>query len=550
MKKLISLSRILAKNTSIFDTGKSKFSKFLLPILIIAFVPFGVMIGYFTSLAYDGLIGIQQAGAIIAFALGMTSVFVFFFGIFHTLGSFYYSEDINILLPMPFKPYHILGSKLLVLLLYEYLTEAILLAPVLIVFGIKSNAGIAYILMAIVIYLLLPIIALIMSSIIVMVIMRFTNVGKHKERLRYIGGILALFMALGMNFLFQSRMQNMEDESAIIRMFAEGNNTFISLISKIFPGTNFATNALTNPGSLEGLLMFLLFVTICAAGLAIFFSLGQAIYFTGVLGMSEVSAKRQKLNPTKLNQHTVQKTPVLSLMSRDIKVLLRSPVYFLNCVLMTVLMPIIFVVAFLFIPSSDPEIEMVMNFLTQSESQGQVLAGIISFLMVMAGLNSITPTAFSRDGKSTYVLKYLPASMNQIVYAKVLVGIAFSVISAIICSIGFILLSIPMNIIIPGLSIGILAIILINQIGIVFDLLNPKLSWDNEQQAVKQNVNVLFNLVAIILIAVVLVFGSIKLNLSFEMVMLLSILGFIALNMVIYSLIKYKLVPRFNQMDM
>lgn len=549
MKKLISLTRILIKSTSIFDTGKGKFSKFLLPLLVITFIPFAAMFGYFTSIAYDGLVAIHQEGALLAFALGITSVFIFFFGVFHTLGSFYYSEDINILLPMPFKPQHILVSKFLVLLIYEYLTELILLAPVLVVFGFKSKAGVAYIIMAIIIYLMLPLIALIMSSVIVMVIMRFTNVGKHKERLRYIGGILALFMALGMNFLFQSRVQNIEDEGAIITMFAEGNNSFVSLISRIFPGTKFAANALAAPSTLEGIWMLLLFMAICCASLIVFMYLGKAIYFIGVQGMSEVSAKRKKLDQEKMHRHTTQKSPISSLMRRDIHVLMRSPVYFMNCVLMTVLMPVIMVVMFILIPTSDPEVEMIMNFLTQKDAMGQVLAGIISFITVMAGLNSITPTAFSRDGKSAYVLKYIPASMNRIVYAKVLVGIVFSIISALICSIGFVFLNISLTVIIAGFVIGLLGVLLINQTGMVFDLLNPKLNWDNEQQAVKQNFNVLFNMVVMMVIGGGLIFGSIQLKLSFEMVMLSSTVLFVVLNIIVYGIIKSKLIPRFVQMD-
>ena len=88
---------------------------------------------------------------------------------------FYFSRDIENLLPLPLRPVEILAAKFTVTLLYEYLTEILFLAPILIAFGIKSHGGIFYYFNAAVIFLTLPIAPLVYASIISMIIMRFNQ---------------------------------------------------------------------------------------------------------------------------------------------------------------------------------------------------------------------------------------------------------------------------------------------------------------------------------------------------------------------------------------
>jgi len=550
MKKLYSLARILQKNTSLFDLGTSKKSKLLLIVVAISFLPIGILVGYFTGSAYDILITIQQEGIILAFSLGITSVVVFFFGMFHVLGAFYYADDIEILLYMPFYPYQILGSKMIVVLIYEYLTELILLAPVLVIYGIKSGAGILYIVFSLIIYILLPLIALVMTSIIVMVVMRFTNFGKHKERLKFIGGIVALALALGFNFLIQKQMSSMQDTNSMTALLLQGNNALVDTISKIFPGTIFAARALTNPVSLYGFSQLLLFISICIVLVILFIFLGQLLYFKGVLGMSEVSAKRKLLDQESMNKSTVKRTALLAFIIKEFRTLLRSPIYFLNCILVSVLLPIIFLGVFIFAPGSDAEMDAILNLLTNSDGDAIKLAAIVGVMLMMGSINAITPSGISREGKSAYIMKYLPISMSKIIQAKIITAMIVSIISGITFSIGFVYMGLPINIIITGFLIGLLGIYLISQTGIMLDLLHPKLHWDNEQQAVKQNMNVLYNLAIMLALAAGIIYPTIKFSLSVTTVILIVVIGISLLNIVTHKMIQTILIPRFQQINL
>ncbi|MDA3845652.1 MAG: ABC transporter permease, partial [Vallitaleaceae bacterium] len=506
MKKLISLTKTLQKNTSLFALGSTKKSKLLIIVLLVSLLPMGILVAFITANAYDVLLTIEQEGIILAFGLGITSVLIFFFGIFHVLGTFYFANDIESLLYMPLSPYHILGSKMMLLLIYEYLTELIILTPILIIFGIKSSGGVLYILFALIVYLTLPLIALVIGSVLVMIIMRFTNFGQHKERLKFFGGIVALILALGFNFMLQKQMTALDNVDTLNNLLLQGNNTLIDTISKLFPGTIFAAKALADPYSLSSLVQLLLFLIVSFGLVLIFILLGQVLYFKGVLGMSEVSAKRKLISMDSMNKSTIRRSTQTAFIIKEFRTPLRSPIYFLNCILMAVLLPVIFIGVFVFAPTSDAELEMLMNLLTKSEGDAAKVAVIVGIMLMMASLNAITPSALSREGKGAYVMKYLPVPLGKIVHAKILTGVIVSIISSIIFSIGFIYMGLPINNVIIGFLLGLFGVYLISQTGIALDLLNPKLSWDNEQQAVKQNMNVLYNMIIMLLTAAGIIF--------------------------------------------
>ena len=158
--------------------------------------------GKFLSEAYDGLHAIGQEAVILGFGLSVVSIVIFFFGIFYAMGIFYFSMDVENLLPLPFKPWHIMGAKFTVVLIYEYLTEIIFFAPTLISYGIKSSGGILYYIYGVIIFLLLPIVPLVIASVINMIIMRFTNIAKNKDRFRLLGGIIAMCFGVGNQYIY------------------------------------------------------------------------------------------------------------------------------------------------------------------------------------------------------------------------------------------------------------------------------------------------------------------------------------------------------------
>jgi ABC-2 type transport system permease protein len=100
---LFLLTRILLKGG--FNFGKKKGKGIpqwiVVALLALAFTPMVGQVVYFSSAGYDmlSMVGIQ--GIILSLALALSAFVIFFFGIFYVLNTFYFTNDIESLLPLP-----------------------------------------------------------------------------------------------------------------------------------------------------------------------------------------------------------------------------------------------------------------------------------------------------------------------------------------------------------------------------------------------------------------------------------------------------------------
>ena len=68
-------------------------------------------------------------------------VFLLVTGIFYVLGVFFYSRDMSALIPLPVRPWQVLGAKFAVVLAYEYLMALPVLLPPMIIYGVRPGHG-------------------------------------------------------------------------------------------------------------------------------------------------------------------------------------------------------------------------------------------------------------------------------------------------------------------------------------------------------------------------------------------------------------------------
>jgi len=544
MSKFIALTKVLLRagtGSSSNKKNKKQVKGILLGLLLlIAFTPIAIEFGKFLSVAYDGLEGIGQEAVILAFGLSVVCVVIFFFGIFYAMGIFYFSMDVENLLPLPFKPWHIMGAKFAVVLIYEYLTELIFFMPTLIAYGMKSSAGVLYYTYGVVIFLLLPIVPLVLASIINMVIMRFTNIAKNKDRFRLIGGIIAMCSGIGLNIYVQRFTQDI-NQSQITEMFAEGNNSLVALVTKIFPSTNIAVNSLINSVNSQGFINLILFIIITVAALILFILLGEALYFKGVMGVSETTSKRKVLSNQELTKNTTQNSSLKVYLLKELKLLFRTPVYFMNCVLMNFLWPI-FILVPLFVQKGDTgQIGEITKLLKQGNGTGIAIAIFFCFIVFASCSNGISCTSISREGENLFILKYIPMKYKEQLMAKVLSAVVLGMVGMVMISIlGVALLKMPLDLVLLMIIVGTLGILFTSYIGIFIDLNFPKLHWDTEQRAVKQNLNVLLSMAICLAIAGVTVFIILKFKLTKWAVVALIVAVYATLDVVLYYLLGTK----------
>ena len=553
MSKFIALTKVLLKaGTGPSNNKKSKkqIKGILLGvILVLAFTPMAIGFGQFVSVAYDGLHAMGQEAVILGFGLSVVSAVIFFFGIFYAMNIFYFSMDVENLLPLPFKPWHIMGAKFTVVLIYEYLTEIIFFAPTLIAYGIKSSGGVLYYTYGVIIFILLPIVPLVIASVINMIIMRFTNIAKNKDRFRLVGGLIAMFFGIGLNIYIQRFTQNM-GQSQITEMFAKGNNSLVDLATKIFPSTKIAVNSLINTTNIQGFINLILFIVITVAALMIFIILGEALYFKGVMGVSETASKRKTLSSHELTKNTTQNSSLNIYILKELKILFRTPIYFMNCVLMNFLWPIFLLIPIFAQKGGDSQLKQLTKFLQDGRSTGIVLGGFFAFMVFASCSNAISTTAISREGKNLFILKYIPMKYKQQLMAKVLSAVVLGIAGMLVVSVlGIILLKLPLGLILLMLIVGTLGILFTSFIGIFIDLNFPKLQWDTEQKAVKQNLNVMISMVICIALGGLTVFMILKFQLTKWAVFGSIAVSFAILNAVLYYLLGTKGVEMLGKIE-
>jgi ABC-2 type transport system permease protein len=540
--KLWILTKVFLKNggDSWGKEKKKKISKALLMafIVVVMLASIGIPFGLFIGKGYDIMAPLSQEGVILGLLMAITSVTVFVFGIFYVLTVFYFSKDIEFLLPLPLHPYEILGAKFITVVIYEYLMEAVLLAPALIVYGFKSGAGILYYIYSVIIFATLPIIPLVVASVITMVIMRFTSIGKHRDALKVIGGILAIAFGLGINVFMQRGASSVGSEEELVKMLTAGKNSTMGIFTAMFPSAKIAAFSLTEAAASKGLLNLLLFLLITIAFTAIFLLLSQVLYFKGVVGSSETYSKRKEMTSQELDREVAESSSIKSYTLKELRVLFRTPAYLMNCVIMNFLWPVFFIIPMLAQGNLGEILGEINKFANNKSIFGILLAVTFSISLFVSTSNGITATAISREGQNIFINKYIPMRYRDQIIAKVLSGMILS-------SSGIILILVlvevvarfPLYMFLLMMIVSLLGITFTALTGIFIDLYSPKLNWDNEQKAVKQNLNVLVNMLLGVILAVLsgFLFIRFKVNSWYIFSIITGVFGII--NLILYNLV-------------
>lgn len=490
MPKFLSLTRVLLKNSmGMMVDGKSKkrSAGLLYAVLAICFLPLLGTLFMMYQTTMENLVLVGQAGSVLAVAFHISSFITFVFSIFLIPSIFYFSKDGETLLALPIKPQVILGSKFVVTLVYEYAFAFVILIPALIAYVQITAVSPLYYLFAIILFLLMPVYPLVFSSIITMLIMRFVPFFKNRDRFNMIAGILSVALALVFSVSLNSSSMDAGASDAMITSFLSGNNSLIEFFGYLFPGVPFAAKALVDASFLD----FLLSLAITALSLLIFLTLGKYLYFKGVIGFNETGSNRKKLSSKDLKKLNTQHNQVRTYLWKELKLLIRTPVYFLNCIVSCAIMPIM-IFAIMFTDTAALTAQIPMQLLSQLQPYYPYafLVGLVIGIF-LSNMNMISSTAISREGQNFVFMKYIPMALSKQIQAKVLSGILISVLSMV-------LMMISLYVVFPFLPIvcyllvflgSLVTIVLGNYLGILIDILHPKLVWEQEAAAVKQNMS-------------------------------------------------------------
>ncbi|MGI5850580.1 MAG: putative ABC transporter permease subunit [Caldicoprobacterales bacterium] len=442
---------------------------------------------------------------VITLAFVASQLIILIFGIFYIISAFYFSNDMSILIPLPIKPGEVLGVKFITILLSEYLIALPMLLPAFIIYGAGSWQGILYWLKGAFLILLAPILPLVIAALIVVLLMRFINIRKGKDVMVIIGSLLALMVGLGINFFSLNLPQGTEEE--FIMQMIESNTGLIEAIGNKFPPSIWATLALTYRGW-QGWAYFLLFVGLSFLLLFLLYWIGNRFFYKGYLTGQEIRRKDTAISTREMQRHiTRTSSPILALLKREWKLFMRTPIYVMNGLAGMIMVPI-----FMFMPlvTNSEELTEVLEYARNPEYSLIVILISLGIMLFTSGINVVSCTSISREGATFWISKVIPTPPKDQVLAKLIHSSILSLLGLIIVAIPlYIVVAIPLLHLTILIILGFLATGLINVLGLMVDLLRPKLSWNDPQEAIKQNLNAFFSLLIVLLVIAIMAVLSI-----------------------------------------
>ncbi len=474
---------------------KNDLKKFLGAIGIIALVIFSLGPVFFLYLkllqgAYQVTAEMGQPEVVLATGLMISSMLVLFFGLTMVLSVFFFSRDLSLLVPLPLQPGTIMGSKFAVIIFYEYLTIAPFLIPAIWVFGSGSGAGPVYWLMGFLIFLLTPVIPLGLAAIFIVLMMSLTNLSKKRDTLRIVAMVFFLLIVFALNYILTGIPEG--EELAYMEELLLKSEGLLTYMTRIYPPALFAARALTAEG-LQKLTWFSFFVLTNLAGLVLVFIAGQKLFYRGLIGGTEVSKGKALSADQVTRKLSSTSSPATAIAWREIKYLLRTPVYLFNSLAVLVIVPVILVIPLI----SGGALTTLIDTLRNEIPRLVQISALAGFIAMMALFTPASSSSFSREGRQFWISQVIPVSAKDQIHGKILYSYMVSalaiplvvLISLIILPLGLMELVL---VAILGLMAGLPAII----VSLLIDLLRPYLTWDNPQKAIKQNINVLFAMLA------------------------------------------------------
>ena len=479
--------------------------------------------------------------------LHLIAVFSFIFGMNVIFSVFYFSGDIENLLPLPLKPYQIIGSKFTAALISESVMEFIVIIAAFA--GYIIGAGLPFYSWLIAVFgmLTMPVIPLIYCGIICMLVMYFTRFVKNKDTVNKITGICTFLIVIGIVVLVS---RSGFDSDALVKAASESDNGLLGVMNCIFPQIPFLVGSMSG----AGIPALLAYIGINAAAVVLFMLTAQAVYFKSVVGIGQGGASSRRSFESVIAKMK-QRSAWVTYLKKEFRLLLRTPAYFTNCVMINFMCPVFIWLVFLIQERTHFMDSFVYGIHSGNEETVlQFMLGISAVSVLVTAVNCIASSGLTREGKHFAFVKYIPLSYIAQINVKALVSIIISGSGMLLCvAAACIWLNTGIKFIVFSCLLSLLSVSFASYFGIYMDSVNPKLVWDDELNALRGNYNIFFNMALAILLEGVICAGSYLLFRFTEIgairiiVLLFTVL--MALNAVSYILCNYKATKNIDKLS-
>ena len=486
MSNYLSLVKVFLRSLSMRDADDKK--KKAINKILVGFVSIFVMLPFalicmFFVMSMTGVLkeyGYATTGLEVMCIL--ISIFSFVFGFNVILNEFYFTGDVESLLPLPIKPFQIIAAKFSAAFIAETLMQLIIVVFSVIGYYLGSGIEFYYFLLGILGMITLSLIPMIYCGIISILLMSFTKFIKNKETVKKIGVGLVVVLLLGAIYALGGLTDFNVD--TYIKKFVNGDKSLLYTMRWIFPHIHLFIDTISS-GSISSLLLYIL---VNILYVLVFLGLAQALYFKGLVGLNTGDTASKKGNSI---EDTKIESPMKAYFKKEIFILFRTTAYFLNCILINFIWPLLVYVIYK-IRFYDVSLDELRNLASNCDNGLLliILLFVVSVSILLPAVNSIAASSFSREGKNFDFMKSIPFDYDEQVFVKSLVSISIAFLGVNIFTVIFyIMIGLPLTVILIYVLISLLCIFFISELGVLIDSINPKLVWDDELNALRENTN-------------------------------------------------------------
>lgn len=526
---------LIMKNTLINESGINKIKyadkkekiKAISMIFIVIFSIILLSIYGFLACFYlsDFLVKINQMELLLILGIIGSTMATFFTSLYKASSYLFESKDYEMLASLPIKKSTILSSKILMLIINNYLFAIPFLLISGIVYFIKVDTTSLYFLFLIILILVAPLIPTIISSAIAFII---TNISSKSKNNNLISIVLNLSL-VAIVVLLSFNLQN------IMMSIIKNSSSIIEATKKFYIPSYYFVNALKN-NSLASLLIFIL-ISIIPTILFIYLFANN---------YNKINAKlneKYKVSNYKFKELKSSK-PVIALFKKEVKRYFSSNIYVMNT-FVGMIMLCIFTIAI--VVMGYDKIAQILEIGVIKEMMFIQIIGITFFCIIMT---NTACSSISLEGKNLWILKSSPIKEMDIFNSKILLNALLTVPIAIIC---FTILSIRLTFNNKSIILGMISIILISLfsaiLGVFVNLLYPKLDYTNDVEVVKRGASVIITMISNVLFVLgICAIGYVLKIRDTNMFLLFgNIITFIGI-FILYTLLKNRGIKIFKQL--
>ena len=448
-------------------TGDKKAKLRLLGLLAIGVYVFVMVYTFANSMAAQ----LSELGSLARMAeLFMTaaSALVILSTLFSARDILFSYKDREMLSAMPIKRGTLVGSRVLILLIYETAFTLMLMLPMFVAFGRHVAVTPYFILCAVVGCLVSAAAPAVVGAVVGTGLSALLSGFRGAKFLRYV--VLAVFalaiMAVSMSTGFtagggqlsEAALTKLDDAMASVRSFLP-------------------TVRLFSDGLAGEPLKLAAFVVISAA-LAALLVLFAAKLTPFILARSDAGGAAKGYRPEKT------RGVFAALFNREARLYFGSPLYVFNTGFSLLIMLIGAIAAVVFR-------QKILDSRMMLEGGGFLGAMLPFIFALFVSMCPITAVSISIEGSRFWIIRSMPVSAKKILAAKLLLALAIEA-AAVVVSVTILQFALPLN----GLSRAMLYVLPLvyclftSLMGLAFNLRMPKLEWKNEAAVVKQSASV------------------------------------------------------------